>query len=245
ANAAVYNECKALVEDARKIEKRAHDKLCGSAAAVTGATTELVSIGATVTSRMLGQLSSMENPRRDVANVVERLTNQSKFLTDWAYGKVDSANPLFKRTLELAATKSRNSVQYRERVTEFEKFLSTVPQEARAAITAYPGKAALDSAPVPTTATRALSAMPYLGGILTAANEARGALTGEQSWGKAAVDTAAITAGSAVGAAGAGALAGAILGAPAGPVGGFVVGTIGGIAGAVGGQKVVDAFVPG
>jgi hypothetical protein len=86
--------------------------------------------------------------------------------------------------------------------------------------------------------------MPYVGSLYTASTEVMGAMSGEQSWGKAVADSAGLIGGGALGAAGAAAAAGALYGSAIGPWGTLVVGTVGGVAGAIGGQAVVDFLVP-
>lgn len=249
AKAAAYNECKALVEDARRFEKRAHEQLRQSMTTVSEAATNWVTIGSFTVARMLGYVGSIENPRRDALNNVNRELNKSRFLTKWANGTVASASPLQQRVLEMAAEKARNAEAYRARVDEFEKFIKVVPEPARRAVTAYPGKGALDDAgshakTLPAGAKNIARSMPYLGSLVTATAESIGALKGEQSWGKAAADTAGVVVGGGLGAAGAGAAYGALTGASLGPIGSVVVGTVGGVAGGIGGQLVTDWLVP-
>jgi hypothetical protein len=237
--AEIYNRCKALVEDARRLEEKAHHELRAKMETITDVSTNWVTIGAMATSRALGSLTGLQNGRRALVNTTERLLNEAKFLTNWANGTVSSVNPLQQRVLELAQQKARNATAYKARVSQFEKWASTVPQSARELVTSHPG------ATLPSGATGALKALPYLGSSLVVVNEAYGAYKGEQSWGKAAADSAATIGGSALGAAGATAGGAALMGAPLGPVGSVVAGTVGGVAGAIGGQAVADFFVPG
>ncbi|MGH3624662.1 MAG: hypothetical protein ACRDQ5_23220 [Sciscionella sp.] len=248
--AAVYNACKALVEDARRIEQRAHEELRASMHSTSDAAADWVSIGLAATSRALSYITTLENPRREAANTATRLTHQARFLQDYALGRVADATPLQKRILELSASKARDAAAAHARAKEFEKFLTTVPQGARDTITAYPGKAALDDpaahtkTPLPEGAIKTLKGMPYLGGVLVAGTEIWHAMKGQQSWTKAGADTTGIVVGSAIGGAEAGFYAGMISGAPAGPVGSLVVGTVGATIGAIAGQQIVDHFVP-
>ncbi|MGH3623309.1 MAG: hypothetical protein ACRDQ5_16180 [Sciscionella sp.] len=250
AKAAVYNECKALVEDARRIEKRAHEQLRASMTSVSEAAADWVSIGSAVASRVLGSIGAMENPRRDAANKAERLKTQAQFLEDFANGTVASASPLQKRLLEMSAEKAKDAKAAQARVEQFERFINKVPQEMRAGIIAYPGRRAIDDpgehakTPLPKGAKEIARGMPYLGGAVTALSESIGAATGEQSWEKAGADTAGVLAGGALGGAEAGFLYGAVVGAPAGPIGSVVVGGIGTVTGAIAGQQLVDHFVP-
>lgn len=236
--AAVYNRCKALVEDARRVEEKAHHELRTRMDAIAGVSADWVTIGAMATSRALGSLTGFSSGRRALVNTTERLLGEARFLTNWANGTVSSVNPLQRRALELAQRKARDAAAYRARISQFEKWAGTVPQSTRELVTTHPGGTA------PAGATGMLKAMPYLGGSLVVVNEAYGAYKGEQSWGKAAADSAGTIGGSALGAAGATAGSAALLGAPLGPVGSVVVGTVGGVAGAIGGQAVADFFVP-
>ncbi|MGH3620909.1 MAG: hypothetical protein ACRDQ5_03850 [Sciscionella sp.] len=248
--AGIYNACKALVEDARRIEQRAHEELRASMRSTNDAVADWVTIGLAATSRALSYITTLENPRREATNTATRLTHQARFLQDYALGKVSDATPLQKRILELSASKARDAAAAHARANEFEKFLATVPQGARNTITAYPGRAALDDpaahakTPLPDSAIKTLKGMPYLGGMLTAVNEGYHSYRDDQSWQKGAADTAGTIVGGAVGGAEAGFYAGMITGAPAGPVGSLMIGTVGATIGAIAGQQIVDHFVP-
>lgn len=235
ARAAVYNTCKTLVEDARRIEEKAHHELRAKMGTIAEVSSNWVTIGTMAAARAVSSAAGMTNTRRLIITTTDRLLNEARFLTNWANGSVSSVNPLQQRVLDMAAEKARNATAYRTRVSEFAKWSSTVPQSAREVLTANPGGARPGGV---------LKSLPYLGGTLVVVNEAYGAYKGEQSWGKAAADSAATVGGSALGAAATTAGGAALMGSPLGPVGTVVLGSVGGIAGAIGGQVVADFFVP-
>jgi hypothetical protein len=184
----------------------------------------------------------------------QRSATSAQFFDGWANGTLISMTPDDKALLKWAADESRdNKSAYETRAQQFQQYVEKVPEKVRRVIADYPGKPNLHVLPEDASlglkaGQKLLKGMPYVGSTLTIFNEVKGAVSGEQSWGKAVADSGGLIVGGAAGGAlasvGASAIAGAIWGAPLGPVGSFVVGTVGGVAGAIGGQAVADWLVP-
>ncbi|WP_406636864.1 hypothetical protein [Amycolatopsis sp. WGS_07] len=252
---AVYNECKAIVDAARTAEGNAHQALRRALQPPSGRLdVDAYAVGTTTIARVNGYISSFENPRKEALLNAQRSAASAQFFDDWAHGTRVSLTALNKEDLAWAAGKARdNKAAYEARARQFQQYVDKVPEPVRRSIAAYPGKGKYHVLPEDAGAglkagQKLLKGMPYVGSALVAVNEAAGAMSGEQSWGKAVADTGGLIVGGAAGAAlasaGAGAAAGTVFGTTLGPVGSFVVGTAGGIAGAIGGQAVTDWLVP-
>ncbi|QWF83783.1 WXG100 family type VII secretion target [Amycolatopsis sp. CA-230715] len=251
AKVAIYNECKAIVDGARNTEGEAHQSLLRALAPPSGGPDiDSYKVGTTVIARVNSYISSFENPRKESLLKAARAEGSAQFYENWANGTQLTLTAANKADLKWAIDESRaNKVAYETRASEFGKYVEKVPEWVRKTVSAYPGKSVLHVLPAEAglglqTGQKLLKGMPYVGSSLTLINEFVGAAKGEQSWGKAAADTAAQVAGGAIGGAAASAGAGALLGAPLGPIGSLVVGTAGGLAGVIGGQAVADWLVP-
>lgn len=245
----VFNDCKKLVHDARNAEDEAHRDL-QHAFSSNELNVDTATIASTSATQAMTYVAAMENPRSEALAMANRSTSAAQFFDDWAAGTRLNMSDADKELLQWASEKARgNSYAYTQRAHEFARFVDKVPEPVRQYVAAYPGKKTLEALPEEAAAklrgARAvLKGMPYLGSTLTVGTELYDAAQGEQSWGKAAVDSTFMIGGGALGAATASAAAAAIWGAPLGPVGSFVTGTIGGIAGMIGGQEVADWLVP-
>lgn len=245
-----YNECKGLVHDARNAEDEAHRDLQHvfdtNQLNVDGAT-----IASTSATQAMTYVAAMENPRSEALTMADRSTSAAHFFDDWAAGTRLNMSTADKELLQWASNHARgNADAYSHRASEFARYVDKVPEPARKAVAAYPGKKKLESLPDEAAtklrgARAVLKGMPYLSGTVTVGTEVYGAAQGDQSWGKAATDSTLTIGGGALGAAGASAGAAALWGAPLGPGGSFVTGTIGGIAGMIGGQEIADWLAPG
>jgi hypothetical protein len=198
----------------------------------------------------LSYISSFENPRMEALLKAGRAETNAQFFEGWANGTLTNMSDADKKVLQWAADNSRgNKYGYETRAQQFAQYVEKVPERARQFIAAYPGKGKYhmlspDASLGLQTGQKILKGMPYVGSTLTIVNEAAGAASGEQSWGKAVADSGGLILGGSLGAAAASAGVTALWGAPLGPVGAFVTGTLGGIAGAIGGQAVADWLVP-
>jgi hypothetical protein len=251
AKIAVYNECKAIVDAARTTEGNAHQALQQALVPPEGpGSVDGYKVGTTTIARVNSYISSFENPRMESLLKAQRAEGSALFFENWAKGTQLTMTASDKDLLKWAADESRgNKTAYETRAQQFGQYVEKVPEPIRRAIAAYPAKGKFHMLPPeaglgPQFGQKLLKGMPYVGSTLTIVNEAAGAVNGEQSWGKAVVDSSALIAGGALGAAGASMAAGAIAGAPLGPIGSLVVGTVGGIAGVIGGQAVADWLVP-
>lgn len=245
AQVAVYNECKAIVDAARKLEENAHLELREAMGRTNAAADEPVNYLFTTVSNAHAYLGSAENPRRLAQAQADRLRVQADFLNRYALGTVASATPLQQRILERSAKLSNDGGKAKLRAEQFNKFVGIVPENARTALSSYPGKAAAEdlakhskSIKVPPAAGSVLRGMPYVGAGYIAFNEAYDAWKGEQSWARAGADTGAVIAGGALGSAAVGAGLGMTFGLPGAVVGGFV----GGLAGTEFAQDVVEGI---
>ncbi|GAB3474173.1 hypothetical protein [Amycolatopsis cihanbeyliensis] len=250
---AVYNECKAIVEEARRAEGNAHHTLAAALSPPAGSQWDDLdswSIGNTVASRVVGYVSSFENPRKEALMHAQRLGVEANFYRRWANGMVSDLDDWQLKALREAGEKAgAGQADYLKRAKEYERYIKTVPQWARTVAAAYPGRELVHALPDDAgaglrAAQKGLKALPYAGSTLTVINEFSGAMKGEQSWGKAGVDAAANIAGGYLGAVGATAAVSAAYGSPLGPIGALVTGTVGGIVGVIGGQAVADFVVP-
>ncbi|MBK1784429.1 hypothetical protein [Prauserella cavernicola] len=249
AKAAVYNECKAIVTDARNQEGNAHNAV-QQVFQSSKPEDDYVALGFTTASHSRGFVASMENSRLEYSNLSDRFRNTGADFTNFALGKFNQLPENFQKTLVtyISATNA-GAEYYQAKANEYGRYVNGVPQWARDVLSSYPGKGAMSN-PEPgvgkvyETARSYLKGLSYIGSGLVVANEVRGAVKGEQSWGKAISDTGVIIAASAAGGAGAGWAYGALVGSVGGPVGALVVGTAGGMLGGIAGQWVADIVNP-
>jgi hypothetical protein len=250
AKVAVYNECKAIVSTARTMEENAHHALREVMGKIETGLTQMVSLTPIVLARTISYVGTMEKGRQAAMYQAERATTRASAYEKFANGTLANPDQRTLNWLHESANKARvDSATHIARANQFDLWIRTESENTRKAIAAYPGKRSIDDLAqhVKTevkVGQKLLKGMPYVGSGLTIINEARGALSAEQSWGKAVADSAGLIGGGALGAAGAAAAAGALYGSAIGPWGTLVVGTAGGIAGAIGGQAVVDFLVP-
>lgn len=244
--AAVYNECKAIVTQARTMEGNAHDALAQAMGKTSDVVdTDLVSIGFTAASQTRGFVGTMENGRRLAFNEAARLTTQASFYQNLALGKQADYPIWAKSLLDRSASMAQDGGKYQTRAQQFERWVNVMPESWRRKLVAYPGMGPAEDTSnhskdpkLPAGAARVARAMPYVGSMLTAGNEAVHAMKGEQSWGRAAADTTAAVVGGGIGAA----LVGAAVGSAFGPVGALVLGVAGGFGGAKFATDIVAGF---
>ncbi|TWH21335.1 hypothetical protein [Prauserella rugosa] len=250
AKAAVYNECKSIVSDARTREGNAHDKLQQSLLEAEPKEIDYVSLGFTTTSHVRGFIGSMENTRAEHMNMANRFRSTGADFANFALGNLNRLPENFSKTLlTYASAMNVGAEQYESKAKDAGRFVDKIPQRTRDALAAYPGKGTLSD--LPSDASKILQdsrsfikGFAYSGALLTGVNEAVGAIKGEQSWGKALTDTGVVMAGSAAGSVGAGWVYGSLVGSAGGPVGAFVTGLAGGVLGGIGGQWVADMVNP-
>ncbi|GAB3496415.1 hypothetical protein [Amycolatopsis cihanbeyliensis] len=250
AKVAVYNECKAIVATARTMEENAHRTLRDTMGKLESGLTQMHNLTPTALARTISYIGTMEKGRQAAMYQAERALTRASAFEKFANGTLANPDQRTLQWLHEAAAKARtNAAEHVTRANQFDLWIKTEGEATRKAVAAYPGKSQIDDLGqhVKTevkAAQKLLKGMPYVGSGLVVVNEAMGAVNGEQSWGKAAADSAATIGGGALGAAGAAAAAGVVWGSAIGPWGTLVVGTVGGIAGAIGGQAVADFFVP-
>lgn len=244
AKAKVFNECKAIVSDARNLEENAHRAIQQVGGPPDKPHDPIAGL-VTAVSTARDVAGGIENARQDLLDEAKRLTKIGRQFTDFANGHLARLGPGFQQTLTWAASVSTIGADvYRLKADQYHKLLGRLPQESLDIITAHPKVSSANISPnVGKTVNGVLRGLPYAGGLLTAFNEARGAVRGEQSWGKAAVDTGATLGGSALGGFVAGAGYGLAGGSITGP-GMIVTGVLGGIVGGIAGQNAADFFVP-
>ncbi|NKQ53902.1 hypothetical protein HFP15_13530 [Amycolatopsis sp. K13G38] len=246
AKVAVYNEAKAIVTTARTMEANAHHALQQVVGAASQAVQkDMTKIGFTTASQARGFVGTMENTRRLTLAQADRLKTQSEFYKNFALGKQVEDPDWAKVLLERSAKMADDGGKLQTRAQQFEQWVQTVPEDARKALTAYPGRSVAENLgehstdlTLPAGAARIARSLPYVGSILTAGSEAYGAWKGEQSWARAAADTGAAIGGGALG----GALVGAVAGSAFGPVGTLVLGVMGGFGGAKFATDIVQGF---
>jgi hypothetical protein len=247
AKVAVYNDCKAIVTQARTMEGNAHDALTKAMGQASETINNLPSIGAgfTIASQARGFVGTMENTRRLAADEAARLKTQATFYENFALGKQADYPEYARALLDRSGKMAQDAGKLETRAQQFARWVSVIPEEDRRRLTAYPGRAAVENISehskggnVPAIAGKFVRAMPYVGSLLTAGNETYGAVKGEQSWGRAAADTAATVAGGAAGSA----LVGVVAGSAFGPPGMLVLGVLGGFGGAKFATDIVAGF---
>ncbi|MGH3519498.1 MAG: hypothetical protein ACRDQ7_19180 [Haloechinothrix sp.] len=250
--AAVFNECRAFVIDARNREDEAHADLRQALAAPEGCSIDAWEVGNTAASRVISAIGSLENTRYAALVNAERLGEQSTTYQKWAMGTLSDMSEADRKLFYRAAAKAQlGMLRYQVRVNEFESYVKGVPEKVRKALAYYPGKSPdmhvprADASPGMKAASQVLRRLPAVGSGLVIFNESVGAAKGEQTWTKAAVDSGAVIGGGALGSAAALAGWGAATGSAVGPVGTVVVGGGGAVLGAIGGEAVVDFFTPG
>lgn len=247
---AVFNECKAIVHAARNAEEEAHHHLQDAFTRNQVTDLDSAKLGTTTASQAVGYIAAMDNPRSNALNMARRSETAAQFFEGWAKGTRINMTADDRTLLAWAASEANgNSTAYQKRATEFAKYVDKVPEPLRKFVAAYPGKKYFEKLPDEAAGklkgTRSiLRGMPYVGSTLTLATEAVGAVEGQQSWTKAAVDSGLVIGGAALGAAAASAGAAALYGSALGPVGAFLAGTAGGVAGMIWGQEVADLLVP-
>ncbi|MBK1785523.1 hypothetical protein [Prauserella cavernicola] len=249
AKAATYNECKAIVTDARTREGNAHSTL-QQAVSTAKPADDYVSLGFTTASQARSFVATMENKRLEYTNLARRFSTTGDAFTNFAMGRLHLLPPDFGRQLTMSsAAMGAGADHYQAKADQYNRWIKYVPASVRNALSAYPGKGALSdldpsAGKFMENSRSVLKGFSYAGGVLTAWNEAYGAMKGEQSWGKAITDTGLIITGAAGGSMAAGAAYGAMVGSVASPLGSLVVGIAGGTLGAIGGQWVADMLHP-
>lgn len=240
----VYNTCLAIFTDARSKEKEAHERLWNTLHPNKGANIDGWSIGRTSVSAVLGRIGSAENARHQAVIKADRLAENALAFQQLAAGKLPS--PERSRAIIDAAKSGLEEKRYRAKIDSLDKLLQHIPDTVKKASAAYPGRgnpniaAPVDDAALGTKALGStLKKLPYIGTGLVVGNEIWGAVTGEQTWGKAVANTAGIVGGGAVG----GTIGGAV-GSLAGPWGTVLGGGIGSMIGGFAGGKVVDYYLP-
>ncbi|RZS37000.1 hypothetical protein EV193_106235 [Herbihabitans rhizosphaerae] len=246
----LFNDCKAIVEDARKMEARAHHALRAALAPPPGSDMDNFKVGTTTAARALSACKTLESPRKEALMHAERLrVEQADFFRKIALGQAQGMDWELEHLQRAANLAGAGREEYLKKAAEYEKYVRTVPQWARTTAAAYPGVRELHALPPEAgagarLARTVLKSLPYAGTSLTAYIEGRESIKGQQSWTKAIVDTTANIAGGAVGSAVATGTAAAIRGAPLGPLGMLILGAGGAVVGAIGGQSVADVIVP-
>lgn len=234
AKIAVFNECKAIVEGARRKEGEAHmvlrEALDAGPKQPGQADPVATAITAVATARTY--VGTMRNETIDDELRANRLEAQSKFLRDFAHG-VDDANPAQRRILDMAADKADDAGKTRAKVDEFKTWTAAVPKDVRAAAVAHPFQGATEniaehskSGQMPKSVAGALRAGSWAGMLLSGGLETRGAMRGEQSWEHAAVNFGTVQTTGWLGAVGLGAAAGEAIGGPYAAAGGAIVGGV-------------------
>lgn len=242
----VFNECSTLVTEARAREDEAHSAL-QDVLATDGSGLDVWKIGHTTAAKVVSYIGAAENSRAEALVRADMFAKDSRTYQQMAMGTLDRLSARDRMLLFQAMAKAGvGEADYRQRATQFERYIKHVPAKMRGWFSAYPGKEGLDfknvtpeSSPGAQAAKQVLKKLPYVGSALVAANEARGALKGEQTWTEATVRTGGILAGASV-VGYYGATAGSLFGPPGTIIGGLVGGTVGGIAG----EHVVDIFLP-
>lgn len=246
---AVYNEAKAIVTDARTMEANAHHALQQAMGGASQAVqNDMTKIAFTTASQARGFVGTMENTRRLTQSQADRLKTQAEFYKNFALGKQVDDPDWAKSLLERSAKMADDGGKLETRAQQFEQWVKVVPEEERRALTAYAGRGAAENLAdhstdlkLPAGAARVARSLPYVGAILTASNEAVGAMKGEQSWGRAAADTGAALGGGALG----GTLVGMAAGSAFGPMGTLILGVMGGFGGAKFATDIVQGFSDG
>lgn len=242
--AAVYNECLAIVKDARIREEQAHTDLREALAAEGDF--DAWKVGRTSAAAVVSYVGTAENARYAAFIKAERLGEKAAGFQAMAEGRPGIYTAKQLAELKVAAMKAGAGRQtYLKRVEEFERLAKYAPEWLRKSAPKYPGRS--ESVHVPdagaSASKRAASAvvkrLPYIGSGLTVFSEGLGAYKGEQTWGKAVVSTGAVLA-----AGGTAGWAGATVGSAFGPVGMVVGGVVGGSIGGIAGGAVVDYFYP-
>lgn len=245
----LFNKCSDNVRDARLKEDEAHAALRGGLGPITGKNVGDVGFtfgtGESVTiASALGLVQSTEGERHDAFIKQQRHLAASTLFQRFATGNIVDLTDAEKAILTRAAAQSGATAEtYAQRVRMYEKWISGVPQEVRAAVASYPSFSALKAANsgLAAGAHTALKATPYVGSVVTIGMEAWNAKQGTQSWPKAAAKAGAAITGTT-----AGSVAGAVLGSFVPVPGATVVGgVVGGVFGGWAGSYVVDRVAPG
>ncbi|OLT40690.1 hypothetical protein BJF85_06105 [Saccharomonospora sp. CUA-673] len=243
AKAEVFNTCLQIYTDARKKEEQAHTEFWEALDADQGfGLKEAWDMGRTTASHALNTVASMENTRADLLRKISSLEGASKTYQSLAAGAVNlNGLPAQQRTQimrDLSRAKGSETT-YRTQMQQLDKVRQHVPESVRVAATASPGDIAPNT-PLGNKVGSVARKVPWVGGLLTAGNEALGAATGEQTWGKAVASSAGQLGGGWVGGV-TGAAACSSLFPPVGPV---VCGAAGMGFGAIAGDKIVDTIIP-
>ena len=263
AQAAVFNEVKAIVTAARNTERNAHNALNMAMADAERGTTILKTIGVTATQALLDAIKDSREGAEALLSRAESFREAADTFQKFANGHLVLLTAAEAALLNRLGNESDELAEANElKATQLEKWVSSVPEGVRKAIASNPGNLVEDSGNYLKYLKPYLKGMPYVGSVLAIGSEAFDVYDGEKSLGKAAADAGAdITgsaaggaAGEAAGSAAGGWLAGMWSGAEAGfiggtaepgignIVGGITGGVIGGFLGAEGAKKLLHFF---
>lgn len=245
AKARVFNECQGIVRDARRLERESHQAFHDAGGGSQNKPQDTLTQISTYAGYARGVVEGVENTRLTLMQKAASLDKAGTQFLYYARGQYGKLGPEFKSLLNWAARQNMTAADtYRTRASQYEKLVNKLGERTVKALTAYPGKPTGDALPrVSPKVDGVLRGLPYAGIATTVVLEARGAARGEQSWGKAVVDTGAVSAGGAVGGFLGGAFYGFMTGVPTGP-GAILTGLAGGIIGGIAGQNVADRWVP-
>lgn len=240
AQRAVFNECRALVDDARSIEKGAHAALVQ----VTTGVADWVRTAKTLTSQVAGTVASMIKGGQGAVNDLNKLAVE---LVDAGniFEKV-STNQLLtaadRTTLAAWSADSHAKAEtHAARAGQIDRMMSKIPESARTAIEWNAGNLIKDPTSVIGKGGKTiLKGLPVVGTTLSVASSVGDVIMGEDPAKAAAKLGGGLAAGVAGGWAG-GALGGALAGSSVPGVGTLVGGLIGGVIGTVGATEIIDS----
>ncbi|MDV6011010.1 hypothetical protein [Haloechinothrix sp. LS1_15] len=241
-HADVFEACRDLVVDARNRERQAHINL-QEGLEPAGWNIDLWNVGTTTVASVLGSAAAVENDR--VAALAKTNTVKATATTyqNFATGRLTELSGEARQALERSASRAGPGQQaMSKRINEFDEYTRKVDSKTRAFVAAYPGKSQLP--PGSGKAASVMKNLPYAASGIVLFNQARGAYTGERTWGEAAARAGGDLGGGALGGHSATKTASILAGAPLPPQVRFVVGVGGMIAGSISGQHVVDTFMP-
>lgn len=221
----VYNECLEIAKDAHNREDEAHANLREVMAGPEDWDIDGWKVGTKTGGEILGAVATVEGERTAALKKASRLAAEANVLQKWASGTLRNMSEAHRELLLSKAGEAHVSeAAYRQRVTEYERFLKLPRPDATGTSTA---------------ASIGVRSLPYAASMAVVGNEVYDAFKGEQTWTQAAARSGGILAGS-----WAGAKAFGSLGAFFGPKG-VLVGSVGGsIIGGATGEHVVDYFTP-
>ncbi|WP_133116458.1 hypothetical protein [Amycolatopsis antarctica] len=240
AQAKVFNECRALVDDARNIEKNAHTALVQVATGVA----DWVRTAKTLTSQAAGTVASMIKGGQGSINDLNKLAVE---LTDAGniFEKVSTnqlLNATDRTTLAAWSADSHTKAEsHAARAGQIDRMMSKIPESARTAIEWNAGNLIKDPTSILGKGGKTiLKGLPVVGTTLSVASSVGDVIMGEDP-GKAAAKLGGGLAGGVVGGWAGGALGGAIAGSSVPGVGTIVGGLIGGLVGTVGTTEIIDS----